>query len=495
MHRRTFLRTGAGLGGVGILGSGLIAGRGSGHSQESDDQPFEPLGSVGVPGAAEAVVHDDGFVYVAAEDGFAVVDISDPASPELVAERREIETGTDQPFGVGWDLWPWEDRLIVAGPAHRSNTAWGFALFDISEPTAPEQLTFYRTDRSSEGDPHYIHNSHFEDGIVYLTGSGIREHPLVMIDVRDDDPREVGRWSIADHDASVSEIPPGMRSLHDVYVQEGIAYLPYWDAGTWIVDVSDPANPDVLSRVGDYELDELRSFEASESRLQATIPPGNAHVSTVSDDGSLLAVGAEAWARRDASGELVGGAGGVKLYDVSEKTDPERVARISPPESDGQTRSDRFTTAHNCDIAGDRLYTSWYFGGVKVHDVSDPASPEEVAWWRDPRETSFWTARAADDVVVASSIDVAGKLGRSAAGGTRSALYVFPDRAGQQRDPPSMSEGENGGTTNSSGENGTGGNQSADSLGPGLGIGSAVAGLAGYYLLSGRGRDGKPRDR
>ena len=494
MHRRTFLRTGASLGGAALVGTGLIAGRTVGHSQESEGEPFEPLGSVDVPGAAEAVVHDDGFVYLAAGDGFAVVDISEPASPEVVAERREIETGTDRPFGVAWDLWPWEDRLIVAGPAQLENTAWGFALFDISEPTDPEQITFYRTDGSNEVGPHYIHNSYFEDGIVYLTGSGIAEHPLVMIDVRDDKPRVVGQWSIAER-WDLDGIPVAMRTIHDVYVQDGIAYLPYWDAGTWIVDVSEPSDPEFLSRVGDYELDELRAFEASASRLEATIPPGNAHVTTVSDDGSLLAVGAEAWARRDASGDLVGGAGGVKLYDVSEKSEPERLARIAPPESDGQTRSDRFTTAHNLDIAGNRLYTSWYFGGVKVHDVSDPANPEEIAWWREPSETSFWTARAAQGVIVASSIDVNGKLGSSAAGETRSALYVFPDRAGQQGDPPSLvGDGEDGGT-NSSGDDETEGDESTDSLGPGLGVGSAVVGLAGYYFLSRRASGEKPRDR
>lgn len=532
MQRRTFLRTG-----VGLVGTGLVAGKSAADGQSGEDQPFEPVGSVDVPGATEAVVHrDDEFVYVAVDDGFAVVDISDPESPSVVAQRREIETGTDAPFRQAWDLWTWENRLILGGPAQYSpGSAFGFALFDISDPEAPEQITFYRTDRSSDGDPHYIHNTHFEDGIVYLTGSGIAEHPLVMIDVSDDDPVEVGRWSIVDDDPSLAEIPFQLRPIHDVYVQNGIAYLPYWDAGTWIVDVSDPGDPELLSRVGHYELDELKSFEASEARIETFVPPGNDHVTTVDEDGSVLAVGEEAWARADGDG-LRGGAGGVVLYDVSEKTEPERLARIEAPESFGQTRDEWFTTAHNCDLRGNRLYTSWYFGGVKIHDVSDPGNPEELAWWRNPREASFWTTQSAGDVVVGSSSNVSVKIGSDELNETAGALYVFPDRDGTQPDPPSLTErpadlfgpgsdggddedgndgadgeegddenGSEGSTDDGSDENGstepdgtdsegdantTGGEDSddVDSSGPGLGVGSAVAGLGGYYLVS-RARD------
>ncbi|MFB6227235.1 MAG: hypothetical protein ABEH88_01405 [Halobacteriales archaeon] len=52
-----------------------------------------------------------------------------------------------------------------------------------------------------------------------------------------------------------------------------------------------------------------------------------------------------------------------------------------------------WTTAHNFEIHGDRLYSSWYRAGVKIHDISDPGSPELLAWWLRPRETSFWTAQ------------------------------------------------------------------------------------------------------
>ena len=529
MDRRTFLQAG-----VGIVGTALVAGKIAGTRQGSDTQSFEPLGSVDVPGAADAAVgeHDE-FVYVAAEDGFAVVDITTPDSPEVVAERRDIETETDDPLGQVWDLWPWNDRLVVGGPAQGArSSAHGFALFDISDPRNPQQITFFDAGKPgiTEGG-HYIHNSYFEDGIVYLTGSGIREHPLVMIDVSDDDPEEVGRWSIIDYDPDLSEIPFQMRPIHDVYVQDDIAYLPYWDAGTWIVDVSDPADPTVLSRVGDYELEALRAFQESDAQVEAFIPPGNAHYAQVNEDGSILAVGEEAWAMED-GGELRGGPGGVKLYDVTDKTEPEFLTRIEAPESFGQTRDKWFTTAHNCDIVGDRLYTSWYYGGVKIHDVSDPENPEELAWWRNPRDASFWTAQSAGDVFVGSSANVSEKIRSDALNETAGRLYVFPAHAGEQPDPPSLTDrpadlfGEGDGDTEDSegqesdgqesderesddeqddsvggSESGETANEttdergedddsdSVDSFGPGFGVAGTIAGVGGYYLLSQRRRD------
>ncbi len=509
MERRSFLQMGAcslataGLGGS-VTGSTL-----------EDEPSFEPLGSIDVQGAKDAAVHHESeVVYVAAGDGFVSIDISTPSEPELLAEKREIQSPDGDQLELIWDCWPWEDRLVVAGPAQpTSGTAFGFALFDIADPAAPEQVAYYDTT-----DDHYIHNTFFAEGIVYLTGSGIEAHPLVMIDVTDDEPEEVGRWSFVEEDERYSEIPVPMRQLHDVYVQDEIAYLPYWDAGTWIVDVSDPADPDVLSRVGDYELAEAREFSTADALTEVFVPPGNDHYTQVNEAGTILAVGKEAW-DIDEPG-VSGGAGDVVLYDVEDKTAPEEYATIEAPDSFAQTQNSWFTTAHNLDFQDDRLYTSWYFGGVKIHDISDPENPEEVAWWREPREASFWTAQAAGDVFVASSADLSAQMGDEL-NETDEALYIFPDEAGEQPDPPSLvdrptdifpteAEHENGdgqnetggseqngeddihGDTTHDGENESGDGDeeiSDDGFGPGFGIATAAAGLGGGYLLARRGQN------
>jgi len=425
MRRRTLLRAGAGAVTVPFLG----------RTVSGQESRYGPTGSVDIEGAREAAVHHDGDVaYVAASDGLAAVNITEPSEPTVLAERRDIDTGSNRPLLSAWEVWPSEDRLILAGPANfRTDSAQGFALFDISDPAAPEQVAFYSTN-------FHIHNAFFTDGMVYLVGSGDSAQPVVMVDVSDDDPTEVGRWSPVEYDKDWSEVPVATRVLHDVYVQDGIGYLVYWDAGTWVVDLSDPGEPEVLSRFGDYSLDELLAIDIGNSTLEGQIPPGNAHYSVVNDDGTVLAVGKESWAVEGPDG-LVGGASGVELWDISDKTEPTQLATIEAPESYGQTTGDRFTTAHNCDIADGRLYTSWYYGGVKIHDISDPANPEELAWWRNPSETSFWTAQSAvsGDTFIASSANLGAAIGDTSPE-ARDALYTFPDRAGSQENPPDLTE-------------------------------------------------------
>lgn len=507
MRRRSFLR----LGGVAMSGALATTGPATADRRVSSGRAqdaYEPLGSVAVPNSREAAVHHDGEVaYVAAGDGFAAVDITEPGNPTVLAERRPVETDTGDTLRKIWDCWPDGDRLVVAGPAQfELDAPTGFALFDISTPSQPEQVAYQPTNS-------YIHNCFFEDGIVYLTAGSLTGQPVAMVDVSDDDPTAVGQWSLLDDDPAWEAVAEGLRPPHDVYVQDDIAYVLFWEAGTWILDVADPADPAVLASIGNYTLEELARRGADQSSIEARIPPGNHHYAQVDDEGTLLGIGIESWAVEDEDGVLgeegavVGGPGYIELWDVSEKTAPEFRARIDAPESVDQRRSGWFTTPHNFDIVDDRLYSSWYYGGVKVHDVSEPANPTELAWWRQPDEAAFWTAQAAvpGEYFVASAANL-GQVWEDGAE-TASGLYVFPDRAGTQADPPDLTalpervtgdgtgDGtDDGGTGNgtapdgSPGENATG-NESDDSeggdlAGPGLGVAAAVAGVGGGVALS-----------
>lgn len=438
LGRRPLLRAVSG----GVV-AGALATTGQARSQAS----YAPMGSLGVDGAAEAVVDDDGeTVYLAASDGFATVDIADPSSPTLLAEVTGIgEEFTNGPLRSILDVAVAGDELLVSGPAQRG-TFRGLVVYDVSDPTAPEPATeFVRTG-------HSIHNADFDGEYAYLTNNLPSDRPLSIYDVTatNEDgeraPEQVGRWSPLQYDADVegwSEMGLFPGTIHDVTVHDGVAYCCYWDGGTWMVDVSDPANPSYLGRVGDYPLErlvelatDLAEGDSAEFRQLFGEAPGNDHYAAVDEDASVLAVGGEAWDDPTTPG---GGPADLDLYDVSDPANPEQVATIEPEAATDTTRGGTWTTAHNFDIHGDRLYTSWYDAGVKVHDISDPANPERLAWWLQPEEARFWTAQVATpgETFVASSYGIDGR---------RSALYVFPDREGEQADRPSLL-GEQGTTT------------------------------------------------
>jgi hypothetical protein len=395
MRRRRYLAT------TGALLASPLVGQAQGGTgtvaSTTQSETFEPLGTVEIDGTMDAVPGPDGTIaYVATTDGFATVDVSDPTDPAVLANPRGLlEDEPNGPLQQIYDVKVDGDRLAVAGPANRGPSLTGFVLYDVSDPANPEQLAFYESG-------HPIHNFAFEDGVAYLSGNDQASNPLVAVDCSDDDPEEVGRWSLLDHDSAWADVDFFLRYLHDVYVQDGTAYLAHWDAGTWIVDVSDPSSMSTVARVRGRSIETLAEMSRFEAASEYTETPGNDHYVTVDESAAVLAVGSEAWDMGNTN--RLGGPGGIELYDISTPSEPSQLATIEAPGTADPTTSGVWTTSHNFALQNDRLYASWYRGGVSVHDVSDPAAPEERVFWEDRDRASFFTAMATDDCVIASSI-------------------------------------------------------------------------------------------
>jgi len=418
MQRRDVLRAGAGVAALSVAGptASATAGRQS---------AFEPLGVLDLDGTKEVVVDDAGeTAYAATTDGFAAVDVSDPAEPEQLAGVAPLlDDHEDGPMRMVYDVKLDGDTLIAVGPANptRTESVQGVAVFDVSDPADPQRTAFHET-------AFPIHNAYLADGIAYLTANDNAKNPVVLVDVTGGTTEEVGKWSNVDVDERWRDVYAGLRSCHDVYVHGDTLYVAYWDAGTWLVDVSDPASPEYVTHFGHYGVEDLRDLSAGAAGAESLSVPGNAHYVAVNDDASVLASGAEAWDVETDDGDP--GQGGIDLWDISDPTNPEKLSFIAPPPTPDGTRQGTWTTSHNFEFHGERLYTSWYQGGVKVHDVSDPANPEELAWWRQPEAARFWTAQYATEEAF-----VAGNMG----GQTYPAgVYTFPNRAGEQADPPEL---------------------------------------------------------
>ncbi|TXB61504.1 choice-of-anchor B family protein [Phaeodactylibacter luteus] len=144
--------------------------------------------------------------------------------------------------------------------------------------------------------------------------------------------------------------------VHDGYVRDDIAFLNCGGAGFAMVDFSDPANPETISTITDYP---FRGYN---------------HSGWLTDDGSHYFMADENHAFD------------IKVFDVSNPCEPELAntfdAEVSNPNS----------ITHNQIVACDYLYVSYYYDGMVVYDISDPANPQKALYYDtsdEPNGTSY----------------------------------------------------------------------------------------------------------
>ena len=142
--------------------------------------------------------------------------------------------------------------------------------------------------------------------------------------------------------------------LHDIYVQNGIAYCNNGD-GLYIVDFNDLSDVQVLGSLTDY----------SES--------GYNHSGWLNETGQYYALADETHGTR------------IKLLDVSDPTD---ITEVSLFGSGVHSNS----IAHNLIFDGDILHVSYYYDGYYAFDISDPENVEVAAFYDTseiPNGTSY----------------------------------------------------------------------------------------------------------
>jgi hypothetical protein len=410
LQRRDVLRAGVGATTVAALGSAASA------SGTTTDAAYAPRGQVDIEGAAEVVTTPDGdTAFVAVGSGFVSVDVSDPASPSVIGSAAGLESPDGEGVREVLDV-KYDDGRVLVPTGAQGGGPLGCYLYDVTDPANPTQVG----DWFDTG--HGNHNAVLLDGVAYLTNGPV----LDVVDVSGASFERLGQWRPGDWNEDWSRLPNTV--LHDLSVQGNRAYCAYWDAGVFVLDVSDPANPAFVARAGEYSLEEIRDL----SRQAYLEPGGNAHYVTVNEDATVLAEGGESW-DLDAEDDT-GGPSGITFYDVSDETSPERIGHVDPPVSISNAyQGGTWTTSHNFELANDRLYASWYQGGVTVHDVSNPAEPERLAWWAAPSDRAFWTAQLAvpGEFFLASS-----HAGGAMSGNVQAGLLTFPDAAGEMDEAP-----------------------------------------------------------
>ncbi len=250
-------------------------------------------------------------------------DVTDPSAPvltdsiQLDARRiNDVKIHPDNRIGI----------LTREGASDRRN---GIVILDLSEPAHPTIITEYK--RTVPGG---VHNVWIEGDLVYAVHNGTSD--IHIIDISDPaNPDEVGRWGMPESDH---------KSLHDVIVQDGYAYLSYWDDGAVTLDVGagthggTPTEPTLVSR---YKY-----------------PVGNTH--TAWRAGRYLFVGDEIFPQVWDADAPIEARGYIHVLDMQDPDNPVEVARYEVPEAG----------AHNIWVEGDRLYVGYYQAGLRVVDIS-----------------------------------------------------------------------------------------------------------------------------
>jgi hypothetical protein len=267
---------------------------------------------------------DYAYIGTFLHDWMKVWDVTDPSNPALTdsiqVDARRINDVKIHP----------NNRLGVITREGASSRRNGIVILDLSEPAHPTILSEY-TETVTGG----VHNVWIrgEEELVYACHNGTSE--LHILDISDpSDPREVGRWGI---DAE-------FKTLHDVIVQDGYAYLSYWDDGVITLDVGagthggTPTEPAFVS--------------------QFKYPEGNTHVAW--RHGRYLFVGDEIFPNDWDADSPIEARGYIHVLDMTDMENPVEVARYEVPEAG----------AHNVWAEGDRLYVGYYQAGLRVLDIS-----------------------------------------------------------------------------------------------------------------------------
>jgi hypothetical protein len=311
-------------------------------------RPASVVGRLPVTGMATAEfwLHPDGrHGYLATiGDRLYAIDLANPANPvvtdSVMVDARvinDVMTTEDGRFGV----------MTREGASGRKN---GIVILSFEDPAHPKQVAEF-TETVSGG----VHSTFISKGYVYLTDDATGS--MRVIDIRDPrTPRQVARWETPRTDAG--------RMLHDIDVQEGLAYLSYWNDGLVVLDVGNgvkggsPENPQFVTQLK-YDLNALYRD------VEAVGGPGFIRgTHTAWRSGKYVFVGDEVF-----SAKPIGNLGPIGLgraygrlhvVDISDLMRPRIVAWYEP----------RDGGAHNVWVAGDTLYMGDYQGGLRVLDVS-----------------------------------------------------------------------------------------------------------------------------
>jgi hypothetical protein len=341
----------------------------------------------GGEGFAEINTADERRVlYIAHESGpkcFSVVDVTDPAQPVLLSQTDVPDSQTRcNSLDVSGQL------LLVANQTTLGGPNAGLRIYDLDgDPVNPREIGFFDTSGPYSRGVHYVW---FADGRYAYLSTGMPDFQprrpekddqiFVIVDLADPaHPTEVGRWWWPGTREGDPEPLPTPNSpfdngcrMHNTDVYPGHpdrAYVGYIDCGIAVLDISDKAHPTALAMEDDS-------------------PPtlGYAHTVLPVGDFSTLVVTHEA-----VENDCADAPKQITIWRNAPDMQLEQISTIPLPDNAGElcSRGGRFGAHNVYEPAPDEpafnstdiIFGSFFNGGVRAYDISDPANPREMGYY------------------------------------------------------------------------------------------------------------------
>ncbi len=225
-----------------------------------------------------------------------------------------------------------DGKIAVISREGASNRKNGLVILDVTNPSDVQIISRY-----DDGLTGGVHNVFIYEDHIYAINNG-RRYDIINIE----DPANPYRVSQFELDT------PG-HAVHDVWIEDGIAYSSNWTDGVVAVDVGSKLDGDMQSVGGSPENPKmLGSFTYPSGWNHAAFP-----FKSKSADKFYIAAGDEAFP---------GGipAGWIHFFELNSWEEAEEVARYEVPEAG----------THNIWIKDDVMYVAYYQGGLRIVDVS-----------------------------------------------------------------------------------------------------------------------------
>lgn len=371
------------------------------------------IGHLDIPGGGQVVVSGDhAFIgHMKPPDGTSIVDVSDPANPRLAAriesessyshthkvrvagdimitnveqDRRHFlrkgerlaelreklaeERGRparDQELAEGLGVEAGDIAVLEAAQA-RGYEEGGFRIWDVSRPAEPKLLHTERTFGFG------VHRFDMDTEYAFISTEmeGYVGNILVIYDLAEPArPREVSRWWMSGQHIAGGETPTwsgyGIRLHHALRVGDEL-WAAVWHAGFKVIDISDISAPKTVASYNYHPWVK----EPTHTVLPAVKRYGGRRIAAVADE----------------EHEHIHGQphAGLWLFDVTDlgNIQPLSTFHVSEMDSPFSRVAPRFGMHQFQEhIESDLLFCTWFSGGLRVVDISDPELPKEVGYF------------------------------------------------------------------------------------------------------------------